>query len=322
MPTIRMSIRRLLMLAVLPLATFAADERTCNMRDAALPTNSITYVLCEQGLLLVTKDEGATWAQRKIPNTTAPLRAVAFLDINRGVTVGDGGVILATDDAGATWTKRESGTTENLTDIQMVGEDGWIAGFDGVILHTADGGKTWTKQASGVTLSLEALFFVNNSNGWAVGWAGTALHTTDGGKIWKPVKIAGATWSLSSITFRDEKNGWISGFAGQLFRTTDGGANWQAVKTPSSNWLTSIGFDGSNRGWITTDDGFLLSEDNGQTWKLQRSDNQMFLNKILRATGTTWALGPFGMLKQTGAGMEWKKIVNPLSSNAVAEDAR
>src|SRR6266481_2081208 len=125
MPTIRMWIRRLLVLGALPLATFAADERACNMRDAALPTNSITYVLCEQGLMLVTKDEGATWAQRKISNTTAALRAVAFLDVNRGVTVGDAGAILATEDAGVTWKPRESGTTENLTDIQMVGEDGW-----------------------------------------------------------------------------------------------------------------------------------------------------------------------------------------------------
>ena len=78
----------LLALGVIPLVTFAADERACNMRDAALPTNSITYVLCEQGLLLVTNDEGATWAQRKIPNAPAALRAVAFLDVNRGLTVG------------------------------------------------------------------------------------------------------------------------------------------------------------------------------------------------------------------------------------------
>ena len=221
----------LLALGVIPLVTFAADERSCNMRDAALPTNSITYVLCEQGLLLVTNDEGATWAQRKIANAGA-LRAVAFLDVNRGVTVGDGGAILATDDAGRTWKARESGTTENLTDIQMVGEEGWIAGYDGVILHTADGGKTWSKQKSGVALSLEALFFLDAQNGWAVGWAGTVLHTVDGGNKWQPVKIPGATWSLSSITFPDAKNGWIVGFAGQLFRTKDGGATWEAKKTP------------------------------------------------------------------------------------------
>src|SRR5450759_6023922 len=100
----------LLALGVIPLVTFAADERSCNMRDAALPTNSITYVLCEQGLLLVTNDEGATWAQRKIAATGA-LRAVAFQDVNHGVTVGDGGAILATDNAGRTWPPRTSGTT-------------------------------------------------------------------------------------------------------------------------------------------------------------------------------------------------------------------
>ena len=64
-----------LALAVVPLTVFAADERTCNMRDAALPTNSITYVLCEQGLLLVTNDEGATWAQRKIASRIRPARS-------------------------------------------------------------------------------------------------------------------------------------------------------------------------------------------------------------------------------------------------------
>jgi photosystem II stability/assembly factor-like uncharacterized protein len=313
-----------LALAVMPLATFAADERTCNMRDAALPTNSITYVLCEQALLLVTNDDGATWAQRKIPNTTAGLRALAFLDVNRGLTVGDHGAILATDDAGRTWTARQSGTTENLTDIQMVGQDGWIAGYDGVILHTADGGKTWSKQKSGVTLSMEALFFLDSQNGWAAGFSGTVLHTLDGGNKWQQVKIPGATWSLTSITFLDANNGWIVGFAGQLFRTRDGGATWETKKPPVSGWLTSIGFDRAKRGWITTDDGFLLSEDGGETWKLQPTETQLFLNKMMRGTGTTMALGPFGMLKQTGTGTaaQWKKIVNPLSSNAAAEDLK
>ena len=310
----------LVALGVIPLAAFAADQRACNMRDAALPATSVTYVLCEQGLLLVTGDDGATWAQRKIVDAGA-LRAVAFLDVNRGVTVGDHGAILATDDAGRTWKTRQSGTTENLTDIQMAGEQGWIVGYDGVILHSGDAGKTWSKQNSTVSLSLECLYFLNEKNGWATGWSGTVLHTTDGGNKWQQVKIPGATWSLSCVVFQDGKNGWISGFAGQLFRTRDGGATWEARKTPVSGWLTSIGFDAAHRGWITTDDGFLMSQDGGESWKLQATESQLFLNKVLRNTGTTWALGPFGMLKQTGA-TQWKKIVNPLSSNAAAEDVK
>ncbi|MEO8597225.1 MAG: YCF48-related protein [Candidatus Solibacter sp.] len=316
--TFRKQMGWLLALGVVPLVTFAADERTCNMRDAALPTTSVTYVLCEQGLLLVTKDEGATWLQRKIPSDTATLRAVSFHDINRGLTVGDGGAIFATEDAGATWQKRESGTKENLTDIQMIGEEGWIAGYDGVILHTADAGKTWKAQESGTALSLEAINFLDNQNGWAVGWSGTVLHTTDGGKKWQSLKLPGATWSLSAITFTDPQHGFMVGFGGVLLATSDGGKTWETRKPPAQAWLTSIGFDSKKRGWITTDLGFLMSEDGGLTWKVQPAAGQLFINRILRHSNSNiaWALGPFGLLKQTGDGLEWKKIVNPLSSNS------
>src|ERR1022692_3547764 len=114
--TIRKQMGWWLALGVIPLAAFAADERTCNMRDAALPTNSITYVLCEQGLLLVTNDDGATWAQRKIAST-GTLRAVAFLDVNRGLTVGDGGAIRPRAAPGPPWQPGERAPPETLTNF-------------------------------------------------------------------------------------------------------------------------------------------------------------------------------------------------------------
>jgi photosystem II stability/assembly factor-like uncharacterized protein len=301
----------------------ADDERTCTMRDAALPSNTVTYVLCEQGLLLTTANEGATWTTRKITDASG-LRALAFLDLNHGLAAGDGGTIMATDDAGKTWARRTTGTTENLSDLQMVGQDGWAVGYDGIILHTADGGRTWSKQNSGVTQSLEAVSFLDAKNGWTAGWSGTILHTENGGETWVQVKAAGATWSLSSIHFIDPQNGFISGFAGQLIRTKDGGKTWETIKTPYSGWLTSITFDSAKRGWITTDDGFLTSTDGGTIWKLLQADPtglemQLFLNKLLRTSGVVWALGPFGLSKQVGDGTQWKKIGNPLSDGGTGE---
>jgi photosystem II stability/assembly factor-like uncharacterized protein len=303
-----------------PVLATAADQRTCTMRDAAMPAPSLTYVLCEQGLLLVTADEGNTWTTRKIADSQG-LKALAFLDANRGVVAGDGGVILTTADAGKSWTPRKTGTNQNLSDMQMTGEQGWAVGFDGVVLHTTDGGQTWERQNSGVTQALEALHFLDGKNGWAVGWSGTILHTTDGGVMWKQVKTAAAMWSLSSIYFLDATNGFISGFAGQLLRTGDGGATWTAVKTPYSGWLTSVAFDNPQRGWITTDDGFLLTLDGGATWKpttagaAKEGQTQLFLSKLMRSSGVTWALGPFGLAKQIGDGTQWKKIDNPLADN-------
>jgi photosystem II stability/assembly factor-like uncharacterized protein len=284
------------------------------MRDAALPSNTQTLVLCEQGLVLVTTDDGATWSTRRIAQTGG-LRAIAFSDASHGLVVGDGGKIFATGDTGRTWEARQSGVTENLTDIQMNGNEGWIAGYSGLVLHTANGGQTWTAQNTGTKLSLEALSFTDAQNGWAVGWSGTVIHTTDGGKTWSAVKNTGATWSLGAIYFRDARFGFVAGFAGQLFRTKDGGARWEARKVPVSGWLTSIAADADNRLWITTDEGFLVSQDDGETWKLQRAEAKLFINKLLRNTGSIWALGPFGLLKQQGRTMEFKRLLNPLSGD-------
>jgi photosystem II stability/assembly factor-like uncharacterized protein len=303
--------------ALIPLLPLiAADERTCTMRDAAVPTNVEVRVLCDQGLLLVTADDGATWATPRRIAPTGGFRALAFIDSNRGIAVGDGGKIFATADTGKTWQARQSGVTENLTDIQMNGNQGWIAGYSGIVLHTADGGQTWAAQNTGTKLSLEAISFVDDQNGWAAGWSGTVIHTADGGKSWTTVKNTGASWSLSAIYFHDAKLGFVSGFAGQLFRTKDGGSTWEPRKVPVSGWLTSIASDTGNRLWITTDEGFLLSEDQGETWKLQKAESKLFINKLLRNTGSLWALGPFGLLKQQGNGVQFKRILNPLSGDA------
>ena len=63
-----------------------------------------------------------------------------------------------------------------------------------------------------------------------------------------------------------------------------------------------------------------MSADGGETWNKQSAENQFFLNKLLRASGSAWALGPFGMVKQTGTGTQWKRIVNPLSGGAESDN--
>jgi len=89
------------------------------------------------------------------------------------------------------------------------------------------------------------------------------------GKTWKSIVSDAASWSLTSVQFRDPQNGWMVGFAGQILRSHDGGLTWQVQKSPVSSWLTSIVFDGSNRGLITYDDGLLISEDGDKTiWRV------------------------------------------------------
>ncbi len=305
-----------LMLAGLGVGPAVAVD-SCWLRDAAAPAPTTVYALCEQGRLWTTTDGGATWSARDM-HASQPLRARAFLDARRGLAIGDGGLILATEDSGKTWTARASATKEKLMAIAWAGEQAWAAGMDGAIVHTADGGRTWARQKTGTTQAIEAIFFLDGQRGWAAGWSGTILRTEDGGNTWRPIKTDAGQWSLAAIYFRDEKRGWAAGFAGQILRTEDGGLTWKALASGTNGWLTSIAFDGQERGWIAFDDGFLTSED-GTAWKELRIPGRNFLSRLLRVNGTLWAVGQSGILRRTGSGLEWKRIGSLVPDSSMRE---
>jgi photosystem II stability/assembly factor-like uncharacterized protein len=303
-----LAIAGLLGITFIPLnaQTAEASKRSCWLRDSVSPAPSTIYSICEQGTLWSSRDNGAKWESTETGASTS-LRAMAFVDANRGFVVGKSGLILATEDAGKTWSPRPSKTTENLMDVAFVGQQGWIAAYAGRILHTVDGGKTWSEQNSGTKQTLETIYFHDAQHGWAAGWAGTVLRTTDGGATWQIMKAEKATWSISSIYFRDAQNGWLVGFGGQILRTKDGGTSWDLQDSPlKNNVLSSIAFENATRAWITYDEGFLVSEDAGTTWKAQKTPIRYFLGKTVVVGNELWALGQSGMLRRVGN--DWKKV--------------
>jgi len=319
----------------LPVVASAAGD-ICYLRDAAAPSATTAYLLCGQGMDYVTTDAGGHWTlQRigKVPDVrasatmtdeqkaqlvmgaTPDLHAIAFRDETHGIVVGNAGAIYATDDGGKTWVarvndKKQNFTTENLVDVEAIGNLAWATGFDGIILHSIDGGLTWEKQASGTTMALQGVYFLNPNLGWAVGWSGTILRTTDGGKKWDSVTTKAATWSISAVYFRDENNGWACGFSGELLSTHDGGLTWAALKSPVQSGLTSITIDKSGRMWIAADEQLLVSEDGGQTWTVDAVNKNLYLARVFGKGDSLWALGELGLLKQVGTTKEWKDVDN------------
>src|SRR6185503_15053311 len=109
------------------LPALAADQpaqtRSCWLRDLASPVPTTVFALCEQGTVWISTDSGATWTAKET-GASEPVRAMAFLDANRGITVGDAGLVLTTADGGKTWTKTDAGTDKKLMDIAFVGNSG------------------------------------------------------------------------------------------------------------------------------------------------------------------------------------------------------
>lgn len=103
-----------------------------NLYGVQMLNGTLGYAVGANGTVLKTSG-GTSWATQT-SGVTQTLRALHFLDTQRGWVVGDGGTILSTTDGGATWKKESSGTTENLnavwaanaTTIYVVGANGTI----------------------------------------------------------------------------------------------------------------------------------------------------------------------------------------------------
>jgi photosystem II stability/assembly factor-like uncharacterized protein len=299
--------------AGLPLLAQSPGDRSCWLRDVAAPGGSMVYALCEQGAYWTTTDNGATWVKGDT-KATEKLRGIAFVDAKRGFVIGDRGLMLATEDGGKTWQPRKLDVAPHLMDINFAGEDGWIVGYQGLILHSKDGGRTWERQKGNTNQTLETVHFLDKQHGWVVGWAGTILRTTNGGEKWDLVKCDAAQWSLTSIYFKDPQNGWVVGFNGQVLHSKDGGATWQVQKSPVKSWLTNIAADKNGRMWITYDDGFLVSEDSGETWKALPAGGWFFLSRLQQVNDRLWAVGQSTVLKQDG--LQWTRISTLVTSGA------
>lgn len=128
----------------------------------------------------------------------------------------------------------------------------------GGIYRTANGGQTWTQALNVGNITINDLWFVNDTLGFAVGEYGDNYRTTDGGLSWQPLPpISGS----HTVFFLDEQLGWT-----RNYRTTDGGDTWTYMGgTPQQTM--SIFFTDPDTGYAVSSSGQTVrSVDGGITW--------------------------------------------------------
>jgi photosystem II stability/assembly factor-like uncharacterized protein len=185
------------------------------------------------------------------------LYAVAVIDSERVIAVGDHGSIYRTDNAGQHWQKAESSTRRSLYAVSMADAAvGWAVGQYGTIIRTVDAGRTWAIQPSlegKERLHLFGVHAVDADTAWVVGVWGTRILTQDGGVTWndhsvpvtldhplfawlstedqEKIREGGAVYedvALNDVYCRPRPSEmcWIVGEFGTIFRSEDLGRTW------------------------------------------------------------------------------------------------
>lgn len=85
------------------------------------------------------------------------------------------GVLLYSPDNGSTWEDKTPSGNNGLTDIQFLGNNGWLTGFDGHIYFSKDSGKRWSYSLSPSQNDLLTVFIVDSERAWIAGDRATLL---------------------------------------------------------------------------------------------------------------------------------------------------
>ncbi len=189
------------------------------------------------------------------------------------VVVGNQGTILRSTDAGATWTTPPSGTTMDLTSVNVLtSTQYWIGGAGGTVLFSNDGALTWTDASpAGIVTALQ-VFSRTSGLSYAVGDNGTILR----GEADLLGGFNGVTWTTQTSGTTDNlHNGngsatniaYVVGDNGTILKTLDGGTSWNPQTSGTTLHLYNYADIGNGAILVVGQNGLILkSTDAGVTW--------------------------------------------------------
>ncbi len=208
----------------------------------------------ENGFILYSDDEGATWQQADVPVRVA-LTKLQFVGDRLGWAVGHDAVILHTQDGGESWQLQLSG--RETGDKLLAAATKWQTTVEEKLAAedlTAEQQDELTLQLDAAMLAVDEaqreievgpnrpfmdVFFRNEQEGYVVGAFGYFFSTKDGGKTWQDNSAVLPNYELLNLYGITELSGGemiVVGEFGLVLVSDDGGESW---------WQHDLGYQGS-----------------------------------------------------------------------------
>jgi len=271
----------------------------------ATAATALTFGAVAASGSVTVSQSGWAWGNPSPQGNT--LRAIAFAG-PLGYAVGDNGTALKTLDGGATWTGLATGTSGELTRVQIIDANTVVVGSaNGCILRVStDGGVVFTRiftvAEANCSDQVQAFSFVSAQVGFLLLRNGSVLVTRDGGNTFsRQTGVPGTAASSSGganvgidVHFTSPTSGIVfvggpGGGQSSEFKTGDGGVSWTPVTLPTAT-VTTVHFLDGQHAFAIGPNTLLSSADGGSTWTSQSIGQGNSFNSIDCANAMTCVL--------------------------------
>ncbi len=243
----------------------------------AMATNQTVIVVSgNEGVLLSSDDQGATWIRQSGPSEASFL-ALATCPDNTFVGLTFDNTVWHGDSQGTNWTAHTLPSQEQMMTVACAPDGSWwTAGSFTTIQYSSDQGGSWDETSLYEDAILNNLQFINHEQAIATGEYGMVLRTDDGGLNWDLAGQAPDEFYIHASHFETADEGWIGGLNGFIYHTTDGGQSWQQM--PAATSAPVFGFIPGDNALFALADNATVLQRQGSSWKkISESDQPLYL---------------------------------------------
>jgi photosystem II stability/assembly factor-like uncharacterized protein len=271
----------------------------------------------DRGIIVLSDDRGASWAQADYVPSQALLTGVCFLDAQHGVAVGHDEVILTTGDGGRTWKRTHYAPQAQrpLLDVWCgTGGEAIAVGAYSAYLVSTDGGASWRavkfapgtpaaapSRANGARTPAPAASGADAAEGAGGGYHLNRIVGAGAGRLYIAGEAGhlyasddrGASWRALASPYEGSFFGVLPlpgeavlafGLRGHLYRSGDGGASWQPIETGTVAMLTGAApFDTGAVAIVGLSGVVLVSRDGGHSFALLQRADRAGLSAVVAA---------------------------------------
>ena len=210
-----------------------------------------------------------------------------------------------------------------ICDIEFINDEiGLLCGGAkndfGSIYKSIDGGETWVRTFRSDTLSVNDIFFLNDSVVYACGDSLMVIKSIDGGDNWETLVLSNLPWDAYKVPFNciyanDESNIFAVGGEhynkGLFSETEDGNIHWS--HTSYDNQFNAICFVSEYVGFFAGYGILLVTEDGGNTFDYIELEGNDFVDVETDNYNTVYALAENGILFSTyDLGYNWNTEIH------------
>jgi photosystem II stability/assembly factor-like uncharacterized protein len=211
----------------------------------------------------------------------------------------------------------------SIVDIEFVSDEvGLLCGGEkndfGSIYKSVDGGETWVRTFRSDTLSVNDIFFLNDSVVFACGDSLMLLKSIDCGDSWETLVLSNLPWEAYYVPYNciyanDESNIFAVGGEhynkGLLSETESGNSDW--IHTSYDNQFNAICFLSEYVGFIAGYGILLVTEDGGNNFDYIDLEGNDFVDLETDKYNTIYALSENGFLfSSSDLGYNWNTEIS------------